>query len=681
MKFISVSLHNIRSYKNATVQFPDGIILLSGDIGSGKTTILLAMEFALFGLLRGEVPGSALLRNGANEGSVELTFSLNNVQYTIKRTLKRTRESVEQEAGHLISNGVKQIGTATELKSKILELLGYPEELLTKGKNYVYRYTVFTPQEDMKRILADDKETRVQMLRKVFDVDKYERVTKNAGTYVKALKERKRALDVLTSDFAEKQQQTEQVRKEAEQADNDVRILLPLANTFREQLTTAKQQMMTMEAQKQQHDGFQKEIALFQTQKNLKEQQCKQQQQEIQTIDAQLNENSHLQVLDTTQLRIKQQELNTQIIQKEQQLREHHAQTATFTSQKMNAEQLISKINNLSKCPTCLQDVTEDHKHGILSAEQQKMNDYHSKITEHTINKQTAEKELTTLKQDIDKLRQEEQQAAVIAVKVRHAQQLTQRKGLVTASVNALMNDMAATSIRITQAQEQLTKLPDIGTAYLTARQHVDKLQQEERNASIQLSTAQQKHQQLLSTLSILNKDLERKQSGRKQLERTQHVHHWLADYFVPLMDVMEKHVMTKIHHEFNTLFQQWFSVLIEDTMTARLDETFTPIIMQNGYDTDVNYLSGGERTACALAYRLALNKTINSLISTIQTKDLLILDEPTEGFSSEQLDKMRDVIQQLHLGQVIIVSHEQKIESIADSIIRISKTDHASSV
>jgi exonuclease SbcC len=84
--------------------------------------------------------------------------------------------------------------------------------------------------------------------------------------------------------------------------------------------------------------------------------------------------------------------------------------------------------------------------------------------------------------------------------------------------------------------------------------------------------------------------------------------------------------------------------------------------------------LSGGERTAVALAYRLALNQVINSLLSRIKTRDLIILDEPTDGFSDQQLDKMRDVLGQLNAKQLIIVSHEQKIESFVENVIRFRK-------
>jgi len=120
----------------------------------------------------------------------------------------------------------------------------------------------------------------------------------------------------------------------------------------------------------------------------------------------------------------------------------------------------------------------------------------------------------------------------------------------------------------------------------------------------------------------------------------------------------------------------------VEDSeINSSLDESFTPIVEQNGYDISFQHLSGGERTAVSLAYRLALNKVINDVVHQVKTKDLLILDEPTDGFSSEQLDKVRDLIDKLGLGQIIIVSHEFKIESFVNNVIRIGKMEHCSKV
>jgi exonuclease SbcC len=138
---------------------------------------------------------------------------------------------------------------------------------------------------------------------------------------------------------------------------------------------------------------------------------------------------------------------------------------------------------------------------------------------------------------------------------------------------------------------------------------------------------------------------------------------------------------MIKLKTEFSKLFAEWFYILVSDNFNVRLSDDFTPLIEQQDYEIDYAHLSGGERTAIALAYRLALNQVINSLLSKIKTRDLVILDEPTDGFSEQQLDKMRDVLQQLKVKQLIIVSHEQKIEGFVENVIKFKKENGITSV
>ncbi|MCM2326154.1 MAG: AAA family ATPase, partial [Candidatus Woesearchaeota archaeon] len=188
MILVSLRLENIRSYINETISFPQGSVLLSGDIGSGKSTILLAIEFALFGIMRAELSGSSLLRHGCSKGNVELKFKIDDQEYIIKRTLKKTKDSVGQESGFLISNEKKFEGTPIELKAKILQILGYPEDMITSGKSLIYRFTVYTAQEQMKQILFEDKETRLNTLRKAFGIDKYKTIRENSVLLIRELK-------------------------------------------------------------------------------------------------------------------------------------------------------------------------------------------------------------------------------------------------------------------------------------------------------------------------------------------------------------------------------------------------------------------------------------------------------------------------------------------------------------
>ncbi|MGV8171925.1 MAG: AAA family ATPase, partial [Candidatus Woesearchaeota archaeon] len=198
----AIKLENIRSYTAQTIDFSDGSTLLIGDIGSGKTTILLAIEFALFGLIKGDVSGSTLLRHGKREGCVELSFSIDGKNVKIIRRLKRGKDdSITQDAGQIITDGKVFDGTPIELKSRILTLFGYPEELLNKNTSLIYRYTVYTPQEDMKRILFESKDERLDTLRKIFNIDRYKRIRENALMYAKELRNSKKILEAKISDI------------------------------------------------------------------------------------------------------------------------------------------------------------------------------------------------------------------------------------------------------------------------------------------------------------------------------------------------------------------------------------------------------------------------------------------------------------------------------------------------
>jgi len=77
----------------------------------------------------------------------------------------------------------------------------------------------------------------------------------------------------------------------------------------------------------------------------------------------------------------------------------------------------------------------------------------------------------------------------------------------------------------------------------------------------------------------------------------------------------------------------------------------------------------------------LALNQVLNTLMTTINTKNILMLDEPTDGFSQEQLERMRNILEELNTKQTIIVSHDPKVESFVDNVIRLEKNDHLTSI
>lgn len=144
---------------------------------------------------------------------------------------------------------------------------------------------------------------------------------------------------------------------------------------------------------------------------------------------------------------------------------------------------------------------------------------------------------------------------------------------------------------------------------------------------------------------------------------------YWFNQYYLNSIVDIESHALEFYRERFNEHFQEWFATLVDDpSLRVNVDESFSPQIDRNAFVQEYDQLSGGELTSVALAYRLALNTLVRE-VSFEKPVDILILDEPTEGFSKEQLFKLRGVLDKVNCTQIIIASHEQELDGLVDQI------------
>ena len=745
MIITSIRLQNIRSYVSEAIVFPEGSVILSGDVGAGKSTILLAIEFALFGVLRGALDGTALLRNGSSSGSVEIDFSVDGKKVIIKRTLKRGKNSVSQDAGYIITDGVKNEGTAVELKSRVLDLLGYPKELLSKSKDLIYLYTVYTPQEEMKRILFDEGGHRIGTLRTVFQIDKYERVGSNTVFVVRALKEKIREFEGQISDLGLKNEQREKLESDLGAVKKRVEDFSPLLAGCRQkiaekqeaisglehrikELNELKSSVNVLSAKLREKTDFLSSIIEEANMISRKILEFNQQAESLKLFEEPFAKKVAFMKKKVSALNEKisvKDDLKKSIARAEDDLNKILAIIREHEVLKESAERTMAKIVSFDSCPLCLQPVSSSHRQQILQAEKKKVSEALKVLEGKRLLREEVSDETADLKKKLDevieqeklvaqlmpeiesfgetiaelglgfqgeivmsikeelprmkaiqkKLREQKRLAAFIHEKEEAMKQMFARQAAVSSEIARLKTEQDA-------LKEKEKSFENIDGEYENSRKKMNGLQSEEKQLLVSKASLDKELENIEANISLLGAEIERKNRAKDRLKELKKTQSWFEDFFMNLMEVIEKQVMLRVHNEFNSLFQEWFGILMEDeTMSARLDDEFSPVIEQNGYETSIQNLSGGERTGCALAYRLALNRVINNLVTGIKTSDLIILDEPTDGFSSEQLEKVRDVIEQLNIKQIIIVSHESKIESFVNSIIKIEKQGHISSV
>ena len=682
----SLKLHNIRSYENQEISFPLGSVLLAGDIGSGKSTVLLAIEFAIFGAKKGELPAYTLLRHGKKEGNVELRMQIDGKDVIIKRALKRNNDDIRQDSGYVIVNGLKKDGTAEELRAWILDLLGYPKDLIKKGKDLIYRYTVYTPQEQMKQILYEDKETRLETLRKVFNIDKYKRIRDNCRIVVSSMKEKKKHLEGFTQDLEYKKKDLQERKSEILQIEISLSGIMPKIFDLKSIINQKKNSIDAIENDVKELNNLRKELSLAESGINYKIEFYGRLNDEIKKLEKLIDElkkeveDKNFDEITAIQKKIDEKEKEMAKSDAEHRTKLRLAGELEVKMQHCN--DAIKKIQSLQICPFCEQQVDEKHKQEISSREHEKHELLIWQANNCKKDESYLEKFKFELRKELNFLVKEQNYLNVLKIKSESMnEKSTSREEKISLKektkkeigvLNAKKADLISKIQNYSQTEEK----------YKAARKEIDDLLPQERFLELEKRKYETQKDSIARFVLNLEDEINKKQKAKEKLAEISQLISWAEEFFPLLMSTMERHVMLNIHMQFNELFRNWFDIIMEDkTINIRVDEEFTPVIEQDGYETYIDNLSGGEKTSVALSYRLALNKVINDIVSTIKTKDIIILDEPTDGFSTEQLDKLRDILNQLNMKQVIIVSHESKIESLAENIIRLEKQDNVSSV
>jgi exonuclease SbcC len=680
----SIKLNNIRSYLDQKIDFSIGSLLLSGDIGSGKSTILLAVEFALFGSKPSELPASSLLRHGKNEGSVELSFELEGKNIIIKRNLKKGKNGIKQEVGHVITGGIKKELSPVEMKSQIFDLLGYPKDLVAKGKDLIYRYTVYTPQEEMKRILAEDTDTRLNTLRKVFNIDKYKKIRENSSIFLRSVKEKRKEFGGFISDLEEKKKELEQIKKEISDLDEKIKIIMPKVEKAKEDVNKKRKKISVYEDKVNELNKLRNGSTILDSDLNNIIKNHNKNNNDIERLIKQITElENNLgkeEIIDSAVIKEKVQNLEYNIKKLNEELENIKQKLNEYGINKSKAEEIIDTVSKMEKCPLCLQNVEHEHKNSIKDWEIRNIIEAEQNIKVYSEKEKEIRHKSDSVEKEREVLRESESKIELIKLKMQNIKEKKQEKEDLEKGQIKIKEKIGEINTRKTEVNNQIDGRKNVEEDYKIVKAQLDIALEEEKKLDIEKVTLEKEKESSNRISKNLEEEIEKKFKAKEKLNYLVEMQNWLENYFANLMITVERHVMLQIYREFNELFKTWFNVLIEDeTISVRLDDEFTPVIEQNGYETYVENLSGGEKTAVALSYRLALNKVINDIVTDIKTKDILMLDEPTDGFSSEQLDKVRDVLDQLNMQQVVIVSHESKIESFVDNVIKVGKEEHVS--
>ena len=180
MKPLSLEMKAFGSYAEKTVlsfeEFRQGLFLISGDTGAGKTTIFDAIMFALYGTASGPERTQAMLHcdlvSKKEDTEVTLRFSQSGKEYLVTRTLHFPK----QRGGDEAYGEAKQSATLwepdqsvregqTKVSERIGEILGLSADQFSK--------IIMLAQGKFKEFLSSDSSKKSEILGALFDSSEY----------------------------------------------------------------------------------------------------------------------------------------------------------------------------------------------------------------------------------------------------------------------------------------------------------------------------------------------------------------------------------------------------------------------------------------------------------------------------------------------------------------------------
>ncbi|MEM4582710.1 MAG: SMC family ATPase [Desulfurococcaceae archaeon] len=681
-----------------------------------------------------EPHGVDLLRANTMRGKVRLLFSMGNKLYVVERVIEKQGDSYSSTRGlieeYIIDEGkvkplsIKTFMSRKELDDYVFNILGLREKRSEKGTAtpLVFTTALYVPQFNTHEVLQLDKATRIEIIERALGLDKYklfksnyEKISKildkrisiaetRLNEYLRILRDKNkekllRQLDVLLAEQKklerEKELVEEEYRKmrefeksitdkiqELEIKKQELRSLIREHDNKRKKLQEIEKKIMeALGLEKIDNETLEKrllkkedEIKEFNRERSLIEDQLKELEVKLEKIELELK-NVREKILETEKL----------ISEKRKAIELKEKTIHELEKEYDDVEELIKK----GVCPVCKQPIP--HEHGLLLISEKKR-----KID-------SEKRVLAELESELNRLIEKANELKAIETKIESSkreiidlrQKLAKKRDSILETIEKITTEKAKFSELIAQRAMLIDELSRIDIN--TVKDNLEAIEKEVNDQKLSLEQVELSIKSIIDKKDKLSKEMGRIEESIKSIEKelreldrisgeidriqkelnTYRKTNEILENAIKAVDEIEKRILKILVDEFRQHFYRYLDMLISDQpvdVVVTDDFALTQKIRIGRTLFNVASLSGGQNIAISLAYRLALNQTVRQYSPTLK-KSVLILDEPTTGFSREIVARLKEILRTMSglEGQVIVVTHDDSLIEAGDCRIKLS--------
>ena len=685
----NIELVDFLAHSNTKLEFENDATVFVGDNGAGKSSIIDAITFSLFGE-HTRKNNKGLIRRGANQGFAKIEFSANGKNYQAIRKIDSkgtlTAQFAEDVNGKLIpiaEGERKQFGES--MTKHVEETLGMDFEKL--------KIASIVQQGELSSIIKAKPKEFKELLNTIIGIDKLDTALASMRTVQREFRSTIREkfgyddtqLQLLENKIAEYENESKNAQPKLEQLDVEKKEQELLISKLEKQIqndSTKESQLKDLESRKKEWQEYAKDvIKSIQNEVAEKEEivnECKP------CFAISKNRNETESGINKVQAKLSAAESELSDLEKKRIRLEEHEELA---------EKLVLKDG---KCPVC--DSSVDHLKPLFQKKhiEDELDMIGKKVVELKNEKEINVVELEKLADDLEEAKKAE--TILSTYKIKNESQLD---GIIT-EIKIKVQQMK--KIPLTVNSGQLVEAASLDSHAKTIYENIVSLEKstkdfdqqefrknkESRDYSMRkLSQIDQEYGEISGKIKNAKIELEKLGSTLKELEQVQG---YVGELERIQNDVYNRNgpVGKSLRSWALDIISQKASDYLEKFNTAikriALSEENTKIntLCYSGKEVhDLESLSGGEKVCVAVAVRLGMSHLLGA-----SNLNFMILDEPTTDLDSERKKDLVNVLSQLtninennSPMQFIIITHEAEIfnDSSVENIyefVKLSKNE-----
>ncbi len=157
-----LELKNFLSHDHSQVNFDKGVTVIYGHNGAGKSSLIDAVKFALFGEKRGSQIAD-LIRRGASDMEVDLDFEIGPDQYRISRIMGLGKSGINKRDATLTKNKSVLSTTVKSVDATVGGILGIDRE--------AFMNSVFVEQGEIDTLISKTASDRERTFSRILGLD------------------------------------------------------------------------------------------------------------------------------------------------------------------------------------------------------------------------------------------------------------------------------------------------------------------------------------------------------------------------------------------------------------------------------------------------------------------------------------------------------------------------------